>query len=57
MAMNNSEVGMSLLPFLVVPSFSAMLYSFNINNMQFFVVAAANIELQWYFAFGCNCRG
>jgi len=21
------------------------------------VVAAANIELQWYFAFGCNCCG
>jgi len=43
MAMNNSEV---------VPSFSAMIYFFYINNTQFFVVAAANIELQWCFAFG-----
>jgi len=49
---------MSLLQFTVVPGFSAVLYIFfNVNNIQLFVVAAADIELQWYFALGCNCCG
>jgi hypothetical protein len=37
--------------------FCNVIFFFCINNVQFFVVAAANIDLQRYFAFGCNCCG